>query len=248
MAEILKELEERYDFLVQKYGEDHILGIFLYGSQNYGMSTPESDIDTKAIYVPSMMEICMNKKPISKELHYKGTHIEIKDIRLMCEMWKKQNINFIEILFTEYTKVNPLYYPFWVTLRQKRERIARYDPQKTVISVSSQAFHTIRHGEVTGKQFANAGRLVYFLKHYLEGYAYDVCIKMNEDSLAHFLEYKKSNQLYGEDNEELTQIRNELEAFTKLKVSNEYGEIERDYLDKAFAYFCMYCIHRCGNE
>ena len=49
MAEIFKELKERYDFLVQKYGEDHILGIFLYGSQNYQLDTPNSDIDTKPL-------------------------------------------------------------------------------------------------------------------------------------------------------------------------------------------------------
>ncbi len=33
-------------------------------------------------------------------------HIDVKDIRVMFETYKKQNVNFIETLFTEFKIVN----------------------------------------------------------------------------------------------------------------------------------------------
>ena len=36
-------------------------------------------------------------------------HIDVKDIRLMFDNFKKQNINFLEILFTKFGIVNEKY-------------------------------------------------------------------------------------------------------------------------------------------
>ena len=60
---------------------------------------------------PTLDEIAAGVAPISKELSYgnRGEHIEVKDIRLMCQMWKKQNMNFLEILYTKFFVLNPKY-------------------------------------------------------------------------------------------------------------------------------------------
>lgn len=241
MAEIFKELKERYDFLVQKYGEDHILGIFLYGSQNYKLDTPNSDIDTKVIYVPSLWEISLNKAPISKELHYKDTHIEVKDVRLMCEMWKKQNINFIEILFTDYKIINPKYERQWELFNFYKESIAYYDVKKTIISVSNQAFHTIRKDIVTNKQFVNAARLVYFLQNYVNGEKYLNCIVMPEDKLEFYRKIKENKTSF--TSEELAQVRVHLENFTKYETLNTSdGDAARKVLDNVMGNFVYQLI------
>lgn len=243
---IFEELQKRYDFLAEKYGYNHILGIFLYGSQNYHMDLPSSDIDTKAIYVPSLTEICMNMQPISKELHYDNTHIEVKDIRLMCDMWKKQNINFVEILFTKYFIINPFYKDYWDFIVNKKQSVAHYDVQRTLVSIASQVKNTIKHEEVTGKQFANAGRLVYFLHSYIEGKSYEECLLMDKEHLAHYMEIKQSTQLYSNELE-LIELRKEVEHILKTKIYHDGEEELRVFLDEVFATFCKGCIKHYEN-
>jgi len=241
MAEIFKELKERYDFLVQKYGEDHILGIFLYGSQNYKLDTPNSDIDTKVIYVPSLWEISLNKAPISKELHYKDTHIEVKDVRLMCEMWKKQNINFVEILFTDYKIINPKYERQWELFNFYKESIAYYDVNKTIISVSHQAFNTIRKDIVTNKQFVNAARLDYFLQNYIKREKYLDCIVMPKDKLKFYRRIKENKASF--TSTDLAQVRAHLEDFTKYKTLKTVdGDAARQVLDNVMGNFVYQLI------
>ena len=97
----------------------------LYGSQNYGLATPESDVDTKVWLMPSFTDLALAAKPYSKELHKDGTHVEGKDYRLMLGELRKQNMNFLETIFTPYKVVNPVYQWFYNTLYVNREAIAR---------------------------------------------------------------------------------------------------------------------------
>lgn len=76
--------------------------VALYGSQNYGIDTHSSDFDWKAIVVPSLDELISQSKPTSKVYEYQGGQIEVKDIRNYIESAVKVNVNFIELLNTEY--------------------------------------------------------------------------------------------------------------------------------------------------
>ena len=76
--------------------------VALYGSQNYGIDTPSSDFDWKAIIVPSLDELISQSKPTSKVYEYQWGQIEVKDIRNYIESAVKVNVNFIELLNTEY--------------------------------------------------------------------------------------------------------------------------------------------------
>ena len=96
------------------YPNLELFGLFIQGSQNYGLDiyTDEykSDIDTKAIVIPSLEDVVLNKKPISTtHILYNNEHLDIKDIRLYFNNFKKQNINFIEILFACAKYINPEY-------------------------------------------------------------------------------------------------------------------------------------------
>ena len=92
-------LEYWHSRLSQECGEDHILNITLYGSQNYNIDTPYSDVDVKAIYVPSLADAVLENKWTSFEFHnIQNEHCELKDIREMFNCFRKQNINFLEIL------------------------------------------------------------------------------------------------------------------------------------------------------
>lgn len=77
------------------------VGLFLQGSQNYNLDYEGSDIDTKAIMLPSFSDFVLNAKPLSTtHIMENNEHVDFKDIRLMFDCIKKQNVNFIEILFT----------------------------------------------------------------------------------------------------------------------------------------------------
>lgn len=141
-----KEKKER----VQKQVEDHyktlieigynVVGVFLYGSQNYELDYSGSDVDTKAIILPTLEDIVLNRQPVSKTIDMgNGCLCDVKDIRKMFECFKKQNINFIELLFTKYYKLNPVYESMYKPMLDNAENIARYNNYASVNCMSGMA-------------------------------------------------------------------------------------------------------------
>lgn len=80
--------------------------IALYGSQNYGLDLYtkdyQSDLDAKAVVVPTLDDLVYNSKPVSKVLEYKGNQIDVKDIRSYTDTLIKANPAYLETLFTKY--------------------------------------------------------------------------------------------------------------------------------------------------
>lgn len=105
-------LTEHYNILLEK-GYD-VLYLALQGSQNYNLDEYTesycSDVDTKAIVLPSFKDFCYNKTPISTTLVLDNNeHIDVKDIRVMFEMFKKNNLSYLELLYTKYSIINKEY-------------------------------------------------------------------------------------------------------------------------------------------
>ena len=126
---IMKRLQEHYDSL-ESLGYN-IVGLFLQGSQNYNLDiyTDEyiSDIDSKAIVLPSLKDIVVGRSPESHtHILENDEHIDIKDIRVWVDMWKKQNISYLEVLFTEFYIINPKYEVFIKELLNKSDDISRF--------------------------------------------------------------------------------------------------------------------------
>jgi len=192
---IIAQLQKYYTFLEEIYG-DRLLGVFLYGSQNYNFQTQNSDIDAKAIIVPTLWDIAANKPMVSKEHHMYNAHVEVKDIRLMIEMWKKQNMNFLEIMFTQYYLVNPKYQEIWNEITDFRELMAEYDIKKMILSVSHQALHTLKQNPNDGKKFANAARMANFLDRWFNTEEkYGELIKVSDAFRQEYLPYKEGKKV-----------------------------------------------------
>ena len=88
---IFKELKRRMNYLQDELGYE-VLFIALQGSQNYGMDiyTEEykSDIDCMAVVLPSFDNFVDNSTAVSTTLVLDNNeHINIKDIRLMFELF-----------------------------------------------------------------------------------------------------------------------------------------------------------------
>lgn len=174
-------LVEHYNEVVAHYGEDAVLGVFLYGSQNYGCATAASDVDTKAILIPSFADLCLNK-PVAKELHIGEEHCEVKDIREMVKMWKKQNLNFLEILYTDYFILNPSYRYVWDEfIKPFREEIVNYNKPYMAKSLQGQILNNIKRDN--NKMQAKAVRTLYQLGHicHFPSNSFDENIKLDKE-------------------------------------------------------------------
>lgn len=62
---VMKEVYKHYDETRDTFGLNKVVGVFLQGSQNYGLDYKDSDVDTKAVLLPSFKDIVLNKQPIS---------------------------------------------------------------------------------------------------------------------------------------------------------------------------------------
>ena len=166
--------------------------IGLQGSQNYGLEVEGSDVDTKFVLAPTFEEIAMNRKPVSTtHVRANDEHTDLKDIRLMLQTFKKQNMNFVELLFTQYSIVNPLYQEQWDRLVREREVVARYSPYqavKTMKGIAMEKYHAMEHEypsklEVLakygydGKQLHHLVRIEDFLSRYIAGESYEECLR-----------------------------------------------------------------------
>ncbi len=117
----------------QHFKNNQIIFIALQGSQNYKLNTPTSDIDTKLILVPSLNDLIFNKKAVSTtHIRRNNEHTDWKDIRLMFNTFRKQNLNFIEILYSPWIIVNKTYWNEIKPLFENRDLVGFYCKTKAV--------------------------------------------------------------------------------------------------------------------
>ncbi|MFK7678707.1 DNA polymerase beta superfamily protein [Bacillus sp. Wb] len=80
--------------------------ISIYGSQNYGLQIDNdeytSDVDMKAIVVPTLDQLVRNSKPISTTIETEWGQCDLKDIRTYFQTLLKANPAYIETLYTNY--------------------------------------------------------------------------------------------------------------------------------------------------
>ena len=222
MRTIQAALKEHYQAVIE-YGinPNNILGVFLYGSQNYGVDLPTSDVDTKAVFIPTFEQLVLDKKMVNHEIHLEnGEHCEVMDVRHIVNEFRKQNINFVEVLFTDHFIVNPQFEDLWNDYYiSNRDRICRYDITRGVNSIIGQAKHTINQNKTNGKKIANGLRLLYFLEHLLAGAPYEDCIVPVEEVREKIKELKSIETLESEDDANFL-----LQEFDAMKADFEAGE------------------------
>lgn len=187
----MKRVREHLEEAFEHFPEDRVVGIFLQGSQNYGLEIPGSDVDTKLIVTPTFKDIAMNRKPVSTtHIRANEEHIDFKDIRLYIQTFRKQNLNFLEILYTDFAIVNPIYEKQWNRLVESREAITHFNPYRSVQSmkgIALEKYHAMEHEypskvEVLKKygydpkQLHHLVRVEDYLNRYINGESYESCL------------------------------------------------------------------------
>lgn len=187
-AKSMNKLNEHYAEARKMFAEDRIVGIFLSGNQNYGLDDEYSDIDTKLIITPSINDFIYNNSPISyTHVFPNGEHMEVKDIRCMFQCYRKQNINFVETLFTKYYILNPTYADDFSAL-MNNEAVAHYNEEATLCCVREmmETYYRQLSGTITEPLSSTLGynpkkldtilRLAEFADKYINSKAYIDCI------------------------------------------------------------------------
>ena len=218
--DILTRLKDHYNESLENFTKNQIVGLFLQGSQNYELDLPGSDVDTKLIVVPSFKDIALARKPVSTtHLRANEEHIDFKDIRLYMETFRKQNLNFLEILFTPFTMINSTYFDQWDRLIEERESIARMNPWRAVKSmkgIALEKYHAMEHlypskvdtiakHGYDPKQLHHLVRVDNYLTRYINGESYENCL-IPEDNMKEFLLEIKRGKLFLEEARELANI------------------------------------------
>lgn len=203
---ITKRVQEHYQYLQSK-GYDVVCTI-LQGSQNYGLDiyTEEyqSDVDTKSIVLPSLEDFINNKSPISTvEIMDNNEHAEIKDIRVMFDMFKKMNLSYIELLYSKVWIVNPKYEDLMAEMFKNRELIANYNRNQFLRCIAGMAYEKrkalchpypgiidkIEKYGYDGKQLSHCVRLADFITDFVNGKPLEDCYVSNRYS--ELMNYKK---------------------------------------------------------
>ena len=189
-----KHLTECVELLQNKYGKDRVIFVGYYGAHNYKLNTKSSDYDFKAIITPSFEDVVLNKKATSITIDLSNGLCDIKDIRLMMNCWKKQNVNFIELLFTEYRWVNPEYEKVLKPLFDNNEKIAHYDELHAINCIKGmqmEKYHALfkpypsqkdvidKYG-YAAKQLCHIWRLKDLISKYVDGELYANCLVPSE--------------------------------------------------------------------
>lgn len=208
---IYSKLQEHYN---EALGLGHeVFCVVVQGSQNYNLDlyTDEyqSDIDTKAILLPSFDSFCKGYQPISTtHIRANNEHIDLKDIRIMFDTFKKQNVNFVEVLFSDYFISPNKYSDFWERIRAMGEELVHCHPAqtvKTMAGLSMEKLKALTHPYPTivdkiekygydGKQLNHIIRINEFIKNYISGISFKECLTMHSPRLLKMMQDAKLNK------------------------------------------------------
>lgn len=185
------------------------VGIFLQGSQNYELDYEGSDIDSKLVVLPSFEDFVLNRKPQSyTHVMENDEHVDVKDIRLMFDCFRKQNINFVEILFTKFRILNPLYADLFQPVLDARERVGHYndfaalncmvgmalEKQKALCHPYPTTQWKIEKYGYDSKQWHHIMRMKEFMCRWLDGEPYEDClIPLQKEMLLEIKKYQRGD-------------------------------------------------------
>ncbi len=191
---IMDKMREHYNDALTQYPEHRIIGIFYQGSGNYGLDYEGSDVDTKCVLAPSLKELAENKTASTTYVRENDEHIDFKDIRVMLETFRKSNLNFLEILYTKYCIINPIYEEEWNKLVEERDSIVSMNlPSliKSMKGIASEKYHAMEHRypsrmhviekwSYDTKQLHHLFRIKEFMDRWIDGEPFESCLISNE--------------------------------------------------------------------
>ena len=220
-----------------------IIGIFLQGSQNYNLDIYEkdytSDIDTKCIVLPTLDSLIKGNQMTSTKYDFEGEQIDVKDIRVMMEMWKKQNQSYLEILFTDYKIINPKYKSYLKEILDMKNDIIQLNPPQLarcikgmsgekVVALEHEYPATVEKIKKFGydpKQLASIVRLTHLIENIFDkNMNFKDAILYTDDDLRNYMLNIKKGKIELEEARELAAMYDTKTNMIKERVVEEQGK------------------------
>lgn len=220
-----------------------IIGIFLQGSQNYNLDIYEkdytSDIDTKCIVLPTLDNLIKGNQMTSTKYDFEDEQIDVKDVRVMMEMWKKQNQSYLEILFTDYKIINPKYKSYLKEILDMKNDIVQLNPPQLarcikgmsgekVVALEHEYPATVEKIKKFGydpKQLASIVRLTHLIENLFDkNMNFKDAILYTDDDLRNYMLNIKKGKIELEEARELATMYDTKTNMTKERVVEEQGK------------------------
>ena len=218
MWEILNEVMEKTDF-----DEHQILYLGLYGSQNYRMDTPNSDIDCECFIFPSYDDFVFAHSLYSKCINTKYGTCHVKDIRSAFNELYKSSPNILEILGSSYAIINKDYeYIINQICNHYIRYFATLSEAKLVKGLEGLLNRYSKTIDINPKSFANAYRVSDMIKGITEeGLNYfDLIIPIHYEYLT---DYKLKQKVESQD----------LELFNRIQIERDKN-LQKFYNNNSF--------------
>lgn len=152
-----------------------VLYIGLYGSQNYNLDDEQSDIDCKAIILPTLHDIIF-RKTTSKVIECENGSIDVKDLITFYNVIKKGNFSYIEAIDTEYSIGDKYLKDLFKQIRPNLKSIlgAMYEKRKALTHEYPSKHEEFEKWGFDPKQYHHIIRLSHLLQHNNGGFSYIV--------------------------------------------------------------------------
>lgn len=206
----------------------NVVYLCIFGSQNYGLDIYtddyKSDIDFKAVIIPTLDDLVYNCKPISTTIEYNGGQIDLKDIRSWVDTLVKANPAYIETLYTSLGIIDEDYREYIIPILRLRFALLyslRAQFARAVYGMAKEKEAAFEHPypscisdiekyKYSRKQLHHIVRLFYLLY----GYVYDgyLSLEPTEEQKTFLLDIKIGKYKY----EDACKIRDEY--IQKLKI------------------------------
>ncbi len=181
---IMQGLQYHYDEILKLKPNINIFALVLRGSQNYGIDTEESDIDSRCIYIPSQEQL---EEEIKSEeiLLPTGEQITFLDIRLFTHGLIIRSLYYVELLYSKW---------YIIPEQQNKELWKQYQ--------------SLANDLISSNKSAAAKSIIFyankkqeFLFNNFQSFEYEDCIKRgySRKSLYHIVRYHLLLQLLNSD-------------------------------------------------
>lgn len=215
-----------YISVVKRERDNTVFGVFLKGSQNYGLDTEESDVDAVALLIPTKEMLISNLKLNSHSISSQYGIISVMDIRDFGNGLLNGNPQMLEILNTKFYIIeNNSHHIKWANLKLFSSDFEYIDPRRTLASLQGQAksyYNNFKKNkEIDKKNLMHLVRLYNLIDDYCSDYGYQ------EESFASKMENHSG----------LTSLRN----VEKTERINSYADFLLEHL-MAFSFEYLYPI------
>lgn len=159
---LLTKVKQHHYIIEKLLPENSLVMTVLIGSNNYGLDTAKSDIDTFTFILPSFRELALAEVPKSGEYEVEDGKCMYKDIRLAFNLLKKTSPNSVECFLSKYKYEDPRYQDI-LDKYLKNEKYLNYmvhcNYYHMLDAMAGMACQLTKRNMAPGKRYSHALRL-----------------------------------------------------------------------------------------